>query len=65
MTKIDPDICPLCGEQNNCGMGKPDDCWCRSETFSGDLIQRIPHEKENKACICQNCVKRSSVRVGE
>jgi len=64
MTKNDPNLCPLCGEPNNCGVSKPEDCWCRLETFSDELIQSVPTDKVKKACICQNCVKESSVGLG-
>ena len=63
MRKSDPNLCPLCGEQNHCGVSQPEDCWCRSETFSHELIESIPDNKVKKACICQNCVRESSVRL--
>ena len=64
---------PLCGGQNyceassgvssevnskiNCEVNKESDCWCRSETFTEQLLPRVPDDRQQKACICQNCVR--------
>ena len=65
MTKvIDPSKCPICGEPNQCAQeiakatGKPPEaCWCMAATFSADLLDRVPEEAQNKACICAMCAK--------
>ena len=64
MTKIiGPSTCPICGETNQCAQeiakatGKPPEtCWCMTATFSSELLDRVPEEAKNKACICEKCV---------
>ena len=37
--------------------GKPPKaCWCMTATFSSELLDRVPEEAKNKACICEKCV---------
>lgn len=31
-------------------------CWCVSQTFSAELLARLPDEAQGKACICANCL---------
>ncbi|MFY9128283.1 MAG: cysteine-rich CWC family protein [Limnohabitans sp.] len=57
-------LCPICGEPNQCAQeiakatGKPQEpCWCITATFSAALLDRVPEEAKNKACICEKCVK--------
>ena len=65
MTKvIDPSKCPICGEPNQCAQeiakvtGKPPKtCWCMTATFSSELLDRVPEEAKNKACICEKCAR--------
>ena len=59
-------ICPTCGKPNECAQevaratGKPSEaCWCMSATFSAELLDRVPEEVQNKACICEKCVSSS------
>lgn len=61
---IDAMRCPLCGGDNRCAMevekatGKPQPpCWCVSETFTPELLARIPEAARRSACICPACVK--------
>ena len=64
-TDYDPTRCPLCGGDNRCAMElekatgqvQPP-CWCVSQTFSADLLARLPAEAQDKACICGACVAR-------
>jgi hypothetical protein len=30
-------------------------CWCVNATFTQDLLQRVPEEARNKACVCAAC----------
>ena len=53
---VDCGLCPLCGYQNYCEVNKGADCWCQSETFTEQLLSRLPDDRQ-KACICQNCVR--------
>lgn len=58
-TTLDPSICTLCGEDNACAyiQGLPiDQCWCRHNPIPKGLLERIPAEKRNQACVCIRCV---------
>ena len=56
----DPKHCPLCGQDNHCGVDDSD-CWCRMETFSEELLSNVSEEKQGgSSCICQNCIKKRS-----
>ncbi|MDP2264020.1 MAG: cysteine-rich CWC family protein [Hydrogenophaga sp.] len=64
-TPADPGLCPLCQGDNRCAMerekasGQPQPpCWCVSESFSADLLARLPAEAQGKACICARCLKQ-------
>ena len=53
----DPNLCPLCGAGNRCGMQadpQSRDCWCRDAEF-GAAIARLPPQALGKACICARC----------
>ena len=59
---IDSSKCPICAEPNQCAQeiakatGKPPEtCWCMTATFSPELLDRVPEEAKNKACICSKC----------
>jgi hypothetical protein len=30
-------------------------CWCTTVTFDADVLERVPAEKRNIACICAAC----------
>ncbi|MBD7938288.1 cysteine-rich CWC family protein [Cytobacillus sp. Sa5YUA1] len=53
--------CPVCGEQNNCGLeeNKLKDCWC---FHIGDvpqtLLDLIPQENRGKSCVCERCIRK-------
>lgn len=55
--RIDPNICPLCGRPNACQAGEATLCWCHEVEVSEQLLQKIPEEKQGRACICQACIK--------
>lgn len=47
--------CPLCGEENHCGVVEGQNtCWCMTEEFPEGIIEAISNEP--KKCICQNCL---------
>ncbi len=55
--------CPLCGGDNRCAMEierttgqKTGPCWCVSQTFSAELLARLPAQAQGKACICVHCL---------
>lgn len=49
-------ICPLCGKENNCKHNK--DCWCVNFVVPNYIIEMIPEDKKDKACICKSCVEK-------
>lgn len=67
----DPSRCPLCGGDNRCameieqasGQAQPP-CWCVSQTFSAELLARLPAEAQGKACICAGCLARFQASAG-
>ena len=66
---IDVAKCPLCGEDNRCQniCGDPDvnnesenkNCWCKEVKFPKQLLDAVPVETKNKACICQRCLNKT------
>jgi len=56
--------CPLCGGPNDCAAalsGRLDvPCWCRSTTFSAELLARVPPDARGKACVCARCADAAS-----
>jgi hypothetical protein len=56
---VDPHRCPLCGGPNGCAMAtNPDaaDCWCCEARIPDELLDRVPAEARDAACICARCV---------
>lgn len=52
----DPDRCPLCGEDNHCGMrAGSKTCWCYSAKLLPGVIERLPPEAQHVACLCEKC----------
>jgi hypothetical protein len=59
-TISDASVCPLCGQPNDCQLCTMDaykgPCWCAKMTIPSELIEQVPVELKNKACICRECV---------
>jgi len=63
---VDPTVCPLCGQSNQCagqveratGVKQPP-CWCNTATFSAELMARIPEQARRLACVCAACASQS------
>lgn len=62
-TEPDASRCPLCGGDNRCAMElqratgqQQGPCWCVSQTFSAELLARLPADAQGKACICARCL---------
>ena len=53
-------ICPICGKDNNCQHGKAD-CWCNTVKIPKSILEMIPNDKKDKACICKSCIDKYSV----
>ncbi|MCA6062192.1 cysteine-rich CWC family protein [Thalassolituus marinus] len=59
--KPDDAICPLCGEENRCGLKQASveqTCWCFSADVSipQALLDKVPVDQRHKACICLSCI---------
>lgn len=56
--------CPACGGPNGCAVAASGrfevDCWCKTATFSAELLARVPDHRKNKACICRACAQAVS-----
>jgi hypothetical protein len=57
---FDADRCPLCGQPNDCrlcatGVYKGP-CWCAAVEIPAALLERVPPEARNRACLCRDCV---------
>jgi|GEM_PF-1679250 len=51
--------CPLCGQQNNCQADTdPYNCWCLSVQVPKELLDLVPENLRDKACICRHCIER-------
>jgi hypothetical protein len=57
-------LCPVCGQPNACAVSATGtfeaECWCRSVTFSEDLLAQVPPNLKNMACICRSRAERSN-----
>jgi hypothetical protein len=68
-TAVDPCLCPLCGQPNQCAMTQQQPgevkvpCWCAREQFNAELLQQVPEPLKDKACICRACVQASRAVV--
>jgi Cysteine-rich CWC len=62
---IDPSVCPLCGGPNSCGAaaGKRS-CWCYATKIPPEVLDRIPAESRDQACICERCATSASPPEG-
>lgn len=66
---VDPCLCPLCGRANGCQLATSGSykgpCWCEREEIPRELLDRVPAESRNRACICNNCIDaaRKSARA--
>jgi hypothetical protein len=65
-TAIDPRVCPLCGQSNQCaneveretGIAQGP-CWCTTATFDPALLARIAPEARRLACVCARCAAKT------
>jgi hypothetical protein len=53
--------CPLCGAENACGIAEgKSTCWCMGTTIPAEVLDRIPAERKDLACICERCAAGST-----
>lgn len=55
LEKIDDKTCPLCGQANDC-KAHQGNCWCMDIKVPKELLEKVPENKKNKACICKSCI---------
>jgi hypothetical protein len=52
--------CPLCGKPNACARRCAGDadapCWCESVVIPAEVLERVPDDQRNLACLCADCV---------
>lgn len=57
----DPQRCPACGALNQCGLADPrsatQGCWCFEVVIDSAVIEALPAELRNKACLCPRCAQ--------
>ncbi|TDF81731.1 cysteine-rich CWC family protein [Pseudomonas sp. H9] len=57
----DAQCCPACGASNRCSLADPRTathaCWCYSVTIDPQIIEALPAEQRNKACLCPACAQ--------
>lgn len=53
---IDPQRCPICGAENDCAVARGQGaCWCFTAAIPDDVLEKIPIEARNLACVCKAC----------
>lgn len=57
----DPQHCPACGASNRCSLADPRTaakaCWCYSVSIAPEVLEALPAEQRNKACLCPACAQ--------
>jgi len=58
-TMNDSQRCPACGAANQCALADPRSatqaCWCFSVSIDSAVLEALPDELRNKACLCPRC----------
>jgi hypothetical protein len=53
---VDPTRCPLCGDDNACGVARgAGTCWCFSTPVPEAVLARVPPALQGVACVCERC----------
>ena len=55
---LNENICPLCGNPNNCMAHSEQRCWCIDVKVPKELIDLVPAPQQGKACICLDCIEK-------
>ena len=62
-TVVDPKRCPLCGDGNACGMAEgKSSCWCFEAHIAPEVLERVPAEARDRACVCQGCAGLTAIK---
>ncbi|WP_324731465.1 cysteine-rich CWC family protein [Pseudomonas paeninsulae] len=53
--------CPRCGQRNQCAQAESatpvSDCWCFSAGIDPAVLDSLPPEQRNRACLCPRCAQ--------
>ena len=53
--------CPACGASNDCTLTDPttadQPCWCFTVNIDPAVLQALPAELRNQACLCPRCAR--------
>lgn len=56
-----PALCPACGARNDCALADPrtadQTCWCYSVRIDPAVLDALPDELRNQACLCPRCAQ--------
>lgn len=54
-------LCPACGARNACVLADPrstdQPCWCYSVDIDPAVLEALPEELRNTACLCPRCAQ--------
>lgn len=54
-------LCPACGASNDCTLAYPataqQPCWCFSVSIDPAILEALPAELRNQACLCPRCAQ--------
>lgn len=57
----DSQHCSACGALNQCTLATPrsatEACWCYTVTIDAAVLQALPAELRNQACLCPRCAQ--------
>jgi hypothetical protein len=60
-TMSNPSLCPACGARNDCTQTDPttvdQPCWCFSVSIDPAILDALPADLRNQACLCPRCAK--------
>jgi Cysteine-rich CWC len=64
---LNPSICPACGARNSCTLADPrtatQPCWCFSVSIDPAVLQALPPEVRDQACLCPRCALAADAQV--
>lgn len=55
---VNQNLCPLCQQNNLCGVDGDAPCWCVSSDIKRELLAQVSPELSGKTCICQQCIDK-------
>lgn len=58
---MNPTRCPRCGQRNQCAQAESatavTDCWCFGARIDPAVLDSLPPEQRNTACLCPDCAQ--------